>query len=283
MTELITCKNCGNRFSGKFCNQCGEKVYTDHDKKLSHFFEEAFHFITHFDGKFLKTIKLVFFKPGFVSKEISDGVRKKYFKPVSLFLIGVIIYLLFPILRGMNIRFYDHLGQYKHMGIRFADKWAQAKAANLQVSMDDLSIAFDHKSEKVSKLLLFAIIPMAGAWLSLIFYRRKRFYYDHFTLAAEIETFFLYFMFLIMPLMLNLIHWVGSFWATWDIRYGDNIYFTAFYFIILVWYGTAALKRFYHIKTFHAILKSLLFLTGHIFIAYFIYRLLLFCITMLLI
>src|SRR5690348_17578368 len=24
-----TCKNCGNRFSGKFCNQCGEKVYTD--------------------------------------------------------------------------------------------------------------------------------------------------------------------------------------------------------------------------------------------------------------
>lgn len=33
----LTCKNRGNQFTGNFCNRCGEKVYTDHDKSVSHF------------------------------------------------------------------------------------------------------------------------------------------------------------------------------------------------------------------------------------------------------
>lgn len=27
------------------CNNCGEKVYTDHDRTLVHFFEEGIHFL----------------------------------------------------------------------------------------------------------------------------------------------------------------------------------------------------------------------------------------------
>lgn len=279
MTELHTCKNCGNQFSGKFCNQCGEKVYTDHDKKLSHLLEEAFHFITHFEGKFLRTLKLVFFKPGFVSKDICYGVRKKYFKPVSLFLLGVVIYLLFPTLRGMNVHFYAHLSQYEQMHMPFFEQWANAKAAAHQVTLDDISLAFESKSPKVSKLLLLVIIPLTGLWLRLIFYKRKRLYFDHFTLAAEIETFFLYFMFLIIPAAIAIFHSITK----WEIQYGDNIWFTSFYIAVLIWYVTVALKRFYAVKTLHAILKSLLFLAGHIIIAYVVYRLILFTIVMLLI
>lgn len=28
------CKNCSNHFSGKYCNQCGEKVYKETDRKV---------------------------------------------------------------------------------------------------------------------------------------------------------------------------------------------------------------------------------------------------------
>jgi hypothetical protein len=278
MTQPITCKNCGNQFSGKFCNQCGEKVYTDHDKRLSHFFEEAFHFITHFDSKFLKTCKLVFFKPGFVSKEISDGLRKKYYKPVSLFLIGVVIYLLFPVLRGMNIHISAHISQYNFMGIHFPEDWALAKMAAQHISEAQFVEHFEEKSAKISKLLLFIIIPLTGILLKLMFYRKNKFYFDHFTLSAEINTFNLYFLYLAVPLVFKLLYWVGL-----DVEYGDTLYFNIFLALLFIWYVTVALRRFYELQTWRAILKSLLFLAGHSFIIYFLYRIILFCIVMLLI
>src|SRR5690349_21293596 len=108
---LIACKNCGNQFTGKFCNNCGEKVYTEHDKTFAHFIEESFHFITHIDSKFLRTWWLVMTRPAVVSTDISQGVRKRYYKPINLFLIGVVLYLLFPFFPGLNMPLRTHRQQ----------------------------------------------------------------------------------------------------------------------------------------------------------------------------
>ncbi|HEX2684099.1 MAG TPA: hypothetical protein VHL77_09215, partial [Ferruginibacter sp.] len=64
MTEPITCKNCGHRFSGKFCNNCGEKVYTEKDRSVPHLLSDGLHFITHLEGSFFNTIITLLKKPG---------------------------------------------------------------------------------------------------------------------------------------------------------------------------------------------------------------------------
>ena len=87
----LICKNCGNSFTGKYCNQCGEKVYGEKDKSVFHFFEEGLHFITHFDGTFFNTLKKLFTQPGQLSVDYCNGKRKSYFKPLSLFLLLVVI------------------------------------------------------------------------------------------------------------------------------------------------------------------------------------------------
>ncbi len=279
MTETIICKSCGNKFSGKFCNECGEKVYTEHDKSLKHLFEEGFHFFTHIDGKFFKTIRFVFFKPGFVSKEISFGVRKKYFKPFSLFLLGVVIYLLFPVLRGMNVHISDHIGQYRTMGIMWPQKWALAKMAAEHLTEKQFVDLFEGKSEKISKLLLLIIVPLTGVYLKALFSAKNKYYFDHFNLSGEINSFNLYLNFLLVPVAMKALFWVTSL----DVEYGDSIFVSVFLGLLFTWYLTVAFKRFYEIGTLHAFLKSLLFLIGHTLIVYFIYRLILFCIVMLLI
>ncbi len=109
----LTCKNCGQQFQGNYCNYCGEKVYHAHDKKFSHFAEEIFHFITHFDNKFFRSFWLMFTNPGFLAREFSEGKRKYYFSPVSLFMIGVVIYLLFPLLQGMNDYYLEGTSFYR--------------------------------------------------------------------------------------------------------------------------------------------------------------------------
>src|SRR5689334_12046869 len=152
--DLNNCKNCGHAFAGNFCNLCGEKVYREHDKSLSHFFAEVFHFITHFDTKFFKTLWLVFTKPGLVSYEYCHGLRKKYFKPVSLFLVGVVLYLIFPVLRGLNVTLDSHLAQNNAIHVTFPAKWVQSKMAHEHVTYQEINKHFEEKSPKVSKLLL---------------------------------------------------------------------------------------------------------------------------------
>src|SRR6476469_3259094 len=86
-STTVTCKNCGNHFEGEYCNICGEKIYHEHDKRFAHFIEEAFHFTTHFDSKIFRSFWLIFSKPGFLAQEFALGRRKKYFSPVSLFMV----------------------------------------------------------------------------------------------------------------------------------------------------------------------------------------------------
>ncbi|MBE9663795.1 hypothetical protein [Mucilaginibacter myungsuensis] len=50
--DLITCKNCGQAGTGKFCHSCGEPHY-QHRITLGHMLHEAAHLITHFDKGFL--------------------------------------------------------------------------------------------------------------------------------------------------------------------------------------------------------------------------------------
>ena len=158
-STLTVCKNCGREFSGNFCNQCGEKAYREQDKKLSHVVEEIFHFTTHLDSKFLTTLRLIFTKPGFVSKEYCEGKRKKYFKPVSLFLIGVVIYLLFPLLQGMNISFSNHIQNNGFLGVNYTKEWALKKMEKKRTTEGALAQAFDRTSPKVAKLMMLVLLP----------------------------------------------------------------------------------------------------------------------------
>lgn len=57
-----------------------------------HFFSD----ITHFDGKFFVTVKDLFLKPGFLSREYINGRRAKYLHPVRMYVFtSAIFFLLF--------------------------------------------------------------------------------------------------------------------------------------------------------------------------------------------
>ena len=59
-------------------------------------------------GTFFNTLKKIFTKPGQLSVDYCNGKRKTYFKPLSLFLLLVVVYLLFPVFEGLNMKLYYH-------------------------------------------------------------------------------------------------------------------------------------------------------------------------------
>jgi hypothetical protein len=206
-TDLLTCRNCGSLLSGNYCAECGEKRHANHDKSLKHLGEETFHFFTHFEGKFFTTFKTMFTSPGKVSRDFVSGVKKKYFKPVSFYLLIVILYLLFPIFGGLNMQLEYHYksGWYGNYAI---EKAQEVKQKN-NYSDERLEEVFHAKGEKTSKFLLLIVIP-AMACISFLFgFRKTSYYYDHFIFAAEVSSFYLLFGYLILPLVLWLVYRTG--------------------------------------------------------------------------
>ena len=90
---MPTCLNCGTFISEKFCPNCGQKKEVE---KLTFrsLIEEVFHFFSHIEKGFLNTSFKLLIRPDIVIGEYLEGKRKKYFKPLSLFLIWAAIHFL---------------------------------------------------------------------------------------------------------------------------------------------------------------------------------------------
>ena len=269
----LICKNCSNHFYGKYCNKCGEKVYSEHDKSVIHFLEEGTHFITHLEGTLFTTLRTLFSKPGKLSLDYCNGVRKKYFKPLSLFILLVIFYLLFPVFEGLNMKmeYYpkqDLYGQY-------AQRKIDEKSSQLKLTTSELSEKFHAKSEKASKFLLLVIIPFTALlFFGLAFFKRK-YFFDHIVFAAEINSLYLLWGFLMLPLLISLInllsYWLsGTYFSVYDRMLGILIYSG------LSIYLGIAVKRFYAFKWWQSLLFIIVFFFVHSFIVYSLYKFLLF-------
>lgn len=271
-SSTITCKNCDTVFTGNYCNNCGEKVYHDHDKSVPHFFEDALHFITHFEGTFFTTLKTIFTRPGQLSLDYCSGRRKKYFKPLSFFLLLVVLYLLFPLLSGLNMRMQYYPGPFGS----FAAHWIEAKMVSRHLTEEQLSEVFAHKSEKWSKVLLLVIIPFSAGAQWLLHIRKRAYFFDHLVLSTEINSFFLVMVFFIWATVL----WLLSHVLSKETVNNELLSIGGGYFF-LVLFIAAAFRRFYNESWRIAFLKTLLFLTLHVGIVYFGYKFLLFVAVML--
>lgn len=267
----VVCKNCGNIFNGKYCNNCGEKIYHEQDKNIWHLLGEAFHFTTHFEGTFFNTLKAVLIKPGSLSLDYCNGIRKKYFKPISFFLLLVVIYLLFPVFEGLNQRLY----YYAHNNLY--GSYAMQKSMDVMhskhLSEIQLSELFQHKAEKVSKFLLFIIIPIM-AFITWLPHFKRRLFFDHFIFNIEESSFVILWGFLLLPLLVLLLRIIGF---SADLFSEDIIGFCIL--IVFIAHVSFAAKRFFYFKWYYSILFALAYAFMLGLVIQYLYKFILFIIT----
>lgn len=87
------CLNCNAQVYGKFCSVCGQENLEPAESAwhlVAHFFND----ITHFDGKFFSSLKLLLFKPGFLSSEYKLGRRNNYLNPVRMYVFTSFLFFL---------------------------------------------------------------------------------------------------------------------------------------------------------------------------------------------
>jgi hypothetical protein len=201
---MSLCTNCGYKIHGKFCSQCGEKKFEPEKKKITSLFGEAFHFLTHADGLIWRNLKTMLTAPGKLAWDYCNGAKKKYYKPLSFFLLLNIMVFIFPnafmVYKAplRNQLDSDLFSTYKQKVI---DNHLKTKG----VTYEQYAEKYNKHSGTVSKVLMILLVIFSSFFLMLLNVGRNKsyFYFDHFISATEIVCAHLSFMIpMVIPLFL---------------------------------------------------------------------------------
>jgi len=100
--HAATCKNCGATTNGNFCHQCGQATHL-HVPSAREFLHEFMAHYVAIEGKLWRSLKLLLFKPGLLSREYIEGRRVRYVEPLRLYLSFSIIFFAMMKLSGVEI------------------------------------------------------------------------------------------------------------------------------------------------------------------------------------
>lgn len=81
------CLNCEAPVTGSYCNNCGQPLHIH--RSIGAFWHDILHGVLHFEGKFWRTIPLLAWRPGDLTRRYIHGQRARFISPMALFLFSV--------------------------------------------------------------------------------------------------------------------------------------------------------------------------------------------------
>lgn len=193
------CPSCGAKRKGDYCRKCGEKkIIPERDFSIRKFLNQTLWHFAHFDSKLLKSVGLLFSKPGFLTAEWITGRRVRYMKPIQLFVVaGVLFYFFLPtttahftgpwdLKEGYTTNdYFRNVFQYDF------EKTFSEKAVRLGLSEEQLTKEIVELASERSKTWLFVLIPVWGACIFLFFRKKIPWLAPHLIFAMHALTFYI--------------------------------------------------------------------------------------------
>lgn len=86
-THEPNCLNCGATLVGSYCHNCGQQAHAH--RTLLAIFHDILHGVFHFEGKVWRTLPMLVWKPGDLTRRYIHGERARFVSPLALFLLCV--------------------------------------------------------------------------------------------------------------------------------------------------------------------------------------------------
>ena len=88
-THEKNCLNCGCPLAGEYCHCCGQKAHVH--RTLKAFWHDLLHGVFHFEGKVWRTLPLLAWHPGQLTRRYIDGEREAFVSPIAMFLFSAFL------------------------------------------------------------------------------------------------------------------------------------------------------------------------------------------------
>ena len=281
MNPSFTCPSCGAETVGQFCGACGEKEITERDYSVGHYLQEIIAAVTLLESKALRSLWLVVSKPGFLSSEYFSGRRVRYVKPLQLFVFLNVVYY-FSITLFFATTFTTPLATQLHMNNyypRYANARVEQKLQKENINYASLESKYDHRTNVLSKTLIFMLIPIFAVLFYALFFRKRKYLVQHVVVATHFWSFSLLLLGSLLPLatvllvrLLKLAH-LPSAYAT------DDGVVSSFLQICFAIYLFLMLRRCYGVTRWYGLLTASMIAWSFFHIVW-LYRYFLFEVTM---
>jgi hypothetical protein len=246
------CLNCGSATAGNFCQQCGQET-TLHVPSAREFLHE---FVGHYvalEGKLWKSLGLLLFRPGRLTREYIEGRRVRYVLPLRLYLTFSIIFFAMMKLSGAHVAKMDDEAAKPRTEVHAQDK-ARDKASGdddesgdaaikigdydgPRAALSSISPKLASKVEKFDSLsssakehqlksaffgyapyAVFCLMPLFAAFLKLLYLGSGRRYGEHLLFALHSNA-FAFAMLSLLVLIPKGIPYLGSALGLWLVFY----------------------------------------------------------------
>ncbi len=270
--ENIICPNCGFHATENYCARCGQENHLHKETfwgLIAHFIGHYFHY----DSKFWKTLKALWFSPGKLTKAYWEKQRMRYLPPISLYVFISAVFFIVLFSRGQNEvksatgisavrQGFDQIDDAVNEPDRPGDfqyKYELNKNSKLQGYLDRKAEIIEKKhgvkaNEYIMEgfkhnfpKLFFFMIPVMALLLKMLFARRKQVYFVHhaiFSLHMHSFIFSIYTLYVLTPFV--------GYWL--------NVVML----LISAWYFAIAMKRVYTIGYIRSVLNLIVTMIGYI-------------------
>lgn len=109
------CRNCATALEGAYCHACGQPAHIH--RSLAAIWHDLAHGVLHFEGKIWRTLPMLVWRPGELTRRFIAGERARFVSPLALFLFSV--FLMFAVFSALGAQ----------LGTGEADVGARAKTA----------------------------------------------------------------------------------------------------------------------------------------------------------
>lgn len=235
------CQNCGADLNGNYCSVCGQSNKAAFDRSvfsiISHFFEELFTW----DSRFLRSIKYLFLKPGYLTHEYISGRINRYISPLKMFLFTSLV-LFFIMIKGDPNQYSGLVtGEEEN---DFLENFILEQQRLSSKSSELFIENFNNQFNDNITIYIFFIMFLFSILLKIIYISKKYFYSEHIVFTLHFFTFVLW-----------------SFLAgviTFEL---GEIFIYIFLYIVPGIYLLLAIKQVYH-KTFIPAIIAAAFMTA---------------------
>lgn len=206
--DVPRCPNCEAPRADRFCPSCGEARVEAEELTLRHFAAHAVEQFTSVDGTLWRTVRMLLLHPGELTAEYFAGRRRRYAKPLQLFLLANLAVLLVMQVAGIDLqRNRRTLAAYESGAVRsalvFKDPARVRRLAALRqersaLTHDALARRFDARRDGMGQTAWLLIVPALAGALALLYARRRAPFLRHLVCAVHLSAFLSTVMLLLM-------------------------------------------------------------------------------------
>ena len=126
-THEKNCLNCGAKLIGPYCAACGQKAHIH--RSVRAFFQDFLQGLFNFEGKIWRTLPMLAWRPGEMTRRYIAGERARFISPVALYLFTV--FAMFAVLNFTGTLGPKHNKSFKE-GVKTEIAEQQGKLAKLE-------------------------------------------------------------------------------------------------------------------------------------------------------